>query len=77
MTFVLLAVLVWYTAISPSYSAAPRAVSGREPSDGGHELEAVKERGVAGRRAAAPPALAEEAGDSVEDLDWPDVIGEG
>lgn len=79
MTFVLLFVLVWYTAISPSYVAAPRVVSGREPSDEGAELERVKERGFAGAardRAVAPPALKEEAADSVDDLDWPEVIGE-
>jgi hypothetical protein len=79
MTFVLLFVLVWYTAVNPSYAPAPRTVRGVEPSDDeGTELERVSEKGFAGvavRRAVAPRALAEEAGDSVDDLDWPEVIG--
>lgn len=76
MTFVLLVVLVWHTAVSPSYEAAPRRFSGGESSDDdGRELARVREAGVAKSPAAAPRPLTRPPGDSVEDLDWPEVIG--
>lgn len=84
MTFVLLVVLVWYTAISPSYAPSPlRAAGGDAPDAEGREAERVRVKGVKeisparveGTRGAASRAPADVAAESVDDLDWPEVIG--
>ena len=66
LTFVLLAVLVWYTVVVPAPAGAFVARrSGGGPSD-------AEERDAPDPAPARPPAAA--ADTPIQDLDWPDFI---
>ena len=81
LALVLFAVLVWYTLVSPSYTAAPPSAPGSEPKDA-EEREAETQ---AARRFAGPLVAptagtrSEESEIGVRDddqLDWPEIIGD-
>ena len=79
LALALFLVLVWYTLVSPSYTAAPlRAANGDEPD--AEEREA--ETRAAGGCASLPLARAfltrpdEFEIDAAEELDWPEIIGD-
>lgn len=79
LAFVLFVVLVWYTVVSPSYSAAPlRATEGEPPDAEERELERRAAAGFAGSgvaRAVAPRADEFGRGEGADELDWPEIIG--
>jgi hypothetical protein len=79
LALVLFVVLVWYTVVSPSYTAAPlRAADGESPDAEEREVETQAAGGPASPRIAYAltprPGEAESAGDD-EELDWPEIIG--
>ena len=79
LALVLFAVLVWYTVVSPSYTAAPlRAADAGSADAEEREAEAHPARGFAAARVARPVApIQEESGvsEGVDELDWPEIIG--
>lgn len=78
LALVLCFVLVWYTVVSPSYTAAPlRAADGEPPDAEEREVETPAASGFAAsgaERAVAPRADGFAQG--VEELDWPEIIGD-
>jgi hypothetical protein len=79
LALALFAVLVWYTVVSPSYTAAPpRAGDGDPPDAEGREAETQTAGGFASPRVArafAPRPDESGVGDD-EGLDWPEIIGD-
>ena len=80
LALVLFVVLVWYTVVSPSYTAAPlRAADGEPPDAEEREVETQAARGFGSplvARAASPrPGEFGVSGDE-EELDWPEIIGD-
>jgi hypothetical protein len=78
LVLALLFVLVWYTFVSPSCTAAPPRAAEAEPPDAEErELETRAAAGFARSgvvRAALPRP--DESGTSDEgELDWPEIIG--
>ena len=78
LALVLFFVLVWYTAVSPSYAAAPLRATVDEPPDAEErELETRAAAGFAGLPIARPAApRAGEFGQGADELDWPEIIGD-
>lgn len=78
LALVLFVVLVWYTVVSPSYTAAPlRATDGESPDAEERELETRAAAGFAGAmRAAAPRSDEVGRGEDADELDWPEIIGD-
>lgn len=86
LTFVLLVVLIWYTAVIPSYSAASmRRASDEGPPDAEDREVRLEEAGpfrlAAALKAAHNPrdyesfrVKEESTDDSLDDFDWPDII---
>ncbi|HLL76898.1 MAG TPA: hypothetical protein VK421_16710 [Pyrinomonadaceae bacterium] len=80
LALVLFVVLVWYTVISPSYTAAPLRAAESEPADA--EEREVEARAAGGfaisgvTRGVEPRPEEFEAGDAVDELDWPEIIGD-
>ena len=80
LALVLFIVLVWYTVVSPSYTAAPlRADEGEPPDADKREVEKQSAGGfansVAARAAAPRPAEFGRRFD-VDELEWPEIIGD-
>jgi hypothetical protein len=76
LTFVLLVLLVWYTAVIPAaYTPAPVRRSGGGAEEEEREVErAGSPTGVGEVRRAAPQSFSAGAISSVDDLDWPEFI---
>jgi hypothetical protein len=74
LALVLAVVLVWYTSLAVPTHAATRAA--RAPEDGGQGGEVRGRTGGATEieGAAARSIVASDAGESVEELDWPEYI---
>ena len=78
LALVLLAVLVWYTVISPSYAAAPLRVTDSE-SEGAEEREVETQAALGfssprAARVAGPRPVEFGANDDEDELDWPEII---
>lgn len=78
LALVLFVVLVWYTVVSPSYTAAPlRATDGESPDAEERESETRAAAGFAGVvRAVAPRSDEVGRGEGADELDWPEIIGD-
>lgn len=79
LALVLFAVLVWYTVLSPSYTAAPlRASDADAPDAEEREAETRAARLFSTPRPA--PAFAPRPGEfetaDGDELDWPEIIGD-
>jgi hypothetical protein len=76
LALVLTAVLVWNTVLIPASASAP-AKRSRHRTPGGERRGAESRRDgtSVGTSRIACGSLEEVAGDSVDDLDWPEFIG--
>lgn len=76
LALVLFAVLVWYTVVSPSYTAAPLRAAEAEPPDAEErEAETQPAVGFAGARPFAQRPREFKVTDE-DELDWPEIIGD-
>ena len=80
LALVLFVVLVWYTVVSPSYTAAPLLASDAEPPDAEErEVETLASVGLASprlARAAAPRPDEFSVSDDEGELEWPEIVGD-
>lgn len=80
LTFVLLVVLVWHTSINPVSTVTTIKGRGAQlPDDEQHDREPDEQREltkVNGGRSLAQLTPVDDGMASVDDLDWPEIIGE-
>lgn len=78
LALVLFVVIFWHTVVSPSYTAAPlRAGEGEQPDAEEREVGTRAAVGPAGSSVVHPNApRADEIDQGVDELDWPEIIGD-
>jgi hypothetical protein len=76
LALVLTAVLVWNTVLIPASASAPtKRVRRRTPGGEARGAESRRGGASAGTSRIACDSTEQIAGDSVDDLDWPEFIG--
>lgn len=79
LAFVLVAVLTWYTAVGPvhvSSTAGGYGGSSTDPEEHDDRPQEPAPASLDGAFAARPPSLTAETPATVDELDWPEIIGD-